>query len=1065
MQQNSIYENAKKRIDTTSPEQIESLTDSVFDYSTMYNFSPIRRNIISWYDFGDSCNILEIGGFTGAVTEELVNKGNVTVLESKAEYRDLLNKRFENRNINIISSLNECSSKYDVITIIGSLGDYACNNESEFLSSLKSLLSENGKILIAVDNSLSVSRLSGRSNGISTEKQYTKNELTDIIERAKIGSPRFMYPSPDYKFTNVIFSDDRLPDQDTIKRRLVYSPDFHYIGFDENKYLSNVLAENPSLFTELTDSFLVEISTGAQLPLPNMVCYSIYRKPEKSICTALYDDKVTKNSVSSVGQSHIDLLKNNVEILKSINPDTPDYIENGTICSTICDSKTFEIHLIDVLNTQGECAMMEEAGKFFRFVESICGTGTPDEDIFDHFGIDVGNTAKNNFNYVKYGFIDMIFQNCFFDDGKYRFFDQEWLYTNSPLEYIIFRAIYSCPNIDTNLKDKMYSYFGITEYCSLFEKLELAFSDSVRSSFYRSWFALSCTSTTEYAKLITESYNEEKEKNNALIAQQEVLGHEIAVRDLKNSELKECVFDLAAAVNESTCKHFKRRLTRKPAIHKAITGCYDYSRVNTATDTASKRMLEFQKQMSFDNPPSLCAVFQINNDNFVNAKECIASVLNQTYQAETVIILDTNGVFSKKAAKFTGKYSKILYFGNRETDKYYDCISSGHYDFVVTLPSIPINSDTFFNLASSTVSHNDAAYFIDTAFGDFPSIASVKAYKKDYYLSLSRNNETPVGDYVVFGKKTYDGRLTDTSKKIRNNVKICAGMVLLNADFEKTVANAENILNQVDMLFFSDNGSDNIDRFVEYFKDNKKTKFILNDTNLGIAHALNEILGAAHTNNYDWVLTLDQDTQCDSNMINVYSRYIHDTSLGIISPFIIHRGRLSVDDYKRMPLYETEYIPDFDRCITSASLTNVKAAVQCGGFNDELFIDAVDFDFNQRLLMNNYRLLKANDTFIVQEIGNRIPLKKISKIHNAFVSKSKKRTIYFSVHADFRLYYMARNYKWFMKKYKVTSPTVNRWYNFRDMFNRFLLYPRGRSRIQMFKAVRKGKKDANRMKY
>ncbi|MBR4439681.1 MAG: hypothetical protein IKS88_03660 [Clostridia bacterium] len=52
-----------------------------------------------------------------------------------------------------------------------------------------------------------------------------------------------------------------------------------------------------------------------------------------------------------------------------------------------------------------------------------------------------------------------------------------------------------------------------------------------------------------------------------------------------------------------------------------------------------------------------------------------------------------------------------------------------------------------------------------------------------------------------------------------------------------------------------------------------------------------------------------------------------------------------------------------------------------------------------------------------------------------------------------------------MKKYKAKSPTVSRAANFKDMLLRFLLYPRGRSRVKMLKAVRKGRRDARKMKY
>ncbi len=295
--------------------------------------------------------------------------------------------------------------------------------------------------------------------------------------------------------------------------------------------------------------------------------------------------------------------------------------------------------------------------------------------------------------------------------------------------------------------------------------------------------------------------------------------------------------------------------------------------------------------------------------------------------------------------------------------------------------------------------------------------------------------------------------------------RICAGMVVFNGDFEKAAANVENVLPSVDAFFIVDNGSDDLSPLESHFSGNGKVRFIKNGENKGIAFALNRALDAASDEGFDWVLTLDQDTVCDGNLINVYRRYIGEPDIGIVSPFIIHRGSNSPEHYKDGNMPETEIIDDFGRCITSAALTNVRAAKEIGGWNDELFIDAVDFDFNYRLMSAGYRILRANDTYIVQEIGERVPIK-IYKLLYRFIGDHKYHgPKYYSVHSDFRLYYIARNYRWFLKKHKVKSPTVNRWVNFRDMLLRFLLYPRKRSRIKMLRAVRRGRRDAKKMTY
>ena len=61
--------------------------------------------------------------------------------------------------------------------------------------------------------------------------------------------------------------------------------------------------------------------------------------------------------------------------------------------------------------------------------------------------------------------------------------------------------------------------------------------------------------------------------------------------------------------------------------------------------------------------------------------------------------------------------------------------------------------------------------------------------------------------------------------------------------------------------------------------------------------------------------------------------------------------------------YRSQHLPAVEQltrgashgAITSGSLVSVPAALAAGGFDDALFIDYVDFDFNERLLLNGYR--------------------------------------------------------------------------------------------------------------
>ena len=84
-----------------------------------------------------------------------------------------------------------------------------------------------------------------------------------------------------------------------------------------------------------------------------------------------------------------------------------------------------------------------------------------------------------------------------------------------------------------------------------------------------------------------------------------------------------------------------------------------------------------------------------------------------------------------------------------------------------------------------------------------------------------------------------------------------------------------SLINQVDKMFIVDNGS-NGDR-IKILKELKnsnanKVDLILNNENLGIATALNVGIKKALNEGYDWVITMDQDSKANDNMIEKIDR-------------------------------------------------------------------------------------------------------------------------------------------------------------------------------------------------
>lgn len=228
--------------------------------------------------------------------------------------------------------------------------------------------------------------------------------------------------------------------------------------------------------------------------------------------------------------------------------------------------------------------------------------------------------------------------------------------------------------------------------------------------------------------------------------------------------------------------------------------------------------------------------------------------------------------------------------------------------------------------------------------------------------------------------------------------KICAGIVTYNPEIELLKKNINSIISQVDCLIVVDNGSKNIFE-ISCLLNNRNIFLIDNKDNLGIAKALNQLCDCAFEKNFDWIITLDQDSISPSDLVCNLSKYISD-KIAIIAPNIVYKNNESFSDMRNEGVEEAEWV------ITSASLTNLKIWKSLGGFDEILFIDGVDRDYGIRATKAGYKVIKCYDVKLLHELGSL-------KCRRRF-----GRTIYVTNHSALRKYYMVRNAIYLDKKHR-----------------------------------------------
>lgn len=275
--------------------------------------------------------------------------------------------------------------------------------------------------------------------------------------------------------------------------------------------------------------------------------------------------------------------------------------------------------------------------------------------------------------------------------------------------------------------------------------------------------------------------------------------------------------------------------------------------------------------------------------------------------------------------------------------------------------------------------------------------------------------------------------------------RIAASIVLYNPDLIRLKENIIAIYNQVEELVLIDNSSINIDLIESEYRDYENITIIKNESNLGIARALNQGMIFCESKGYKWVLTLDQDSVCPSNIIEEYLKYIKIPMVAIVSPIIADRN-------KPESFIEKNYINSYeliDKCITSAALTNISIWKEIDGFDELMFIDLVDFEFCKRVLLNGYKIIRINNLVLLHEIGHI----------------TQRRIFHLKVdvknHSAFRKYYMARNIIYYSKKYRSYGSVISAYLRVLKLFILMMLYEK--HKINKASAILKGVKDGRRL--
>lgn len=230
--------------------------------------------------------------------------------------------------------------------------------------------------------------------------------------------------------------------------------------------------------------------------------------------------------------------------------------------------------------------------------------------------------------------------------------------------------------------------------------------------------------------------------------------------------------------------------------------------------------------------------------------------------------------------------------------------------------------------------------------------------------------------------------------------KYIAAVILYNPNINQLQKCLAPIVNNVDLIYFIDNASENndeIDIFVNQFPN---AQLVRKSQNQGLSKPFNKLLKYSKEHGFSHLLLLDQDSEPSSNFMEEMKKHATDEYTCIV-PLLKHK---SEEYQKAMGAQPTKDIELVQESINSGTIINLRLLPSNIHFDENLFVDWIDIDFFYQLQKKQLKTLRVNTTTLLVDIGHQ-------KVHHIF-----NYTWFSSGYSAFRLKMQAQDTVYFKRK-------------------------------------------------
>lgn len=401
----------------------------------------LRKGVVAWYSFKKNSRLL-------------------FVLNSKdyedIEYCDLMSGYFSEQGVeatlvDVEEWLLTAEKDSDFDYVLGLSVVETVAEPIHLLKRMYAVLNSTGRLLIGANNRLGVKYFcgardpyTGRSfDGIENYYKmtkadraymagrcYSRDELMHMLETAGIVNNKFYAVMPNLQETQLVYAQDYLPKEELAIR---YFPVYDYPDsvFLNEEYLYTDLAKN-GMFHAMANSYIIECSRDGTFDDTLHATLSLDRGREDSLATIIKEVAcercVEKRPIYPEGKLKAEKLIEAAAYLRDYGVNVVDATISDDVYRMPYIDAPIAMNYLYELAKQDKDAFIREMDRLVEII--LASSKHVSEDTGDGMGIT-----------LERAYVDLVPLNCFYVDGEYLFYDQEFYYENYPANVIIYRTL------------------------------------------------------------------------------------------------------------------------------------------------------------------------------------------------------------------------------------------------------------------------------------------------------------------------------------------------------------------------------------------------------------------------------------------------------------------------------------------------------------------------------------------------------------------------------------------------------------------------------------------------